>query len=118
MTTYEIQSLINCIISFIASIGYFLRIVGNLKNNSHHRYFLILPLFFIGSLGMSMIYFFNISGLWRVLEPDFELYSRLYIRPYFTYMGSVLLLASWTHPEVTPIIKNIRSHLWMILKKR
>ncbi len=118
MNIYELQSWMNCIIPLIASIGYVIRIAGHVKSKDYPPHFIMLVLFYVASSGMAVIYFLNVSGFWRILEPDFEIYSRLFIRPYFTFMGSLLLLASWIHPEVIPILKQIRSYLWTKILKR
>lgn len=123
MTIYEVQSLINFIFPLLASLGYLIRIVIGLKRQDYSKFRILLPLFLLASMGMSAIYLLNVTGWWAILEPDYQEYSKMYIRPYFTYLGSLLLLASWIHPDLHPFIEKVRRMPWtlwhgLIFKKK
>lgn len=114
MAFYEVVNYFNFLISAIASIGYLLRIITKWKEHDlKHR--IMLLLFLLVSIGASGIYFSLITNLWLLIEPDFETYSRVYVKPYFTFLGSVLVLSAWTHPELNPIIKKAKEYLWILL---
>jgi hypothetical protein len=114
MTFHEMVSLVNFILPTIAFLGYAMRIGIGIKNKDTRPYRVMLPLFLIASLGASIIYFLNFTGWWRLIEPNFETYSRLYIRFYFTYLGSLFVLSAWIHPELHPIIVKIKEIPWTI----
>lgn len=116
MSLYEIQSWVNFILPLIAAIGYFLRIILGLKHHDNHTYRIMLPLYFIISVGMSSIYLLNITSWWAIFEPNYERYSMLYVRPFFTLLGSVLVLSAWTHPELTKTISDFRRGVWTTLR--
>lgn len=115
MTFYEFVSIVNFLLPTIAAIGYLIRIVNGLKRHDYHKYRIMLPLFLLAAVGMSVIYFLNITGLWRAIYSDFEVYSRIVVRPYFTYLGSLLVLAAWIHPELHPIIVKAKELLWTLV---
>jgi hypothetical protein len=114
MTIYELQSIVNFVLPTLAALGYLLRFTIGLKSKNYNKYRVMLPLFFLVSFGMGLIYLLNITNWWRFLEPDYETYSRLFVRPYFTFLGSVLFLSSWVHPELHPIVEKIRSLPWTL----
>lgn len=116
LTFYEFQSWVNFVLPLLASIAYLMRIFVGIKNKDTNRFRLMLPLFLLTSSGMAMIYLFNITGWWKLLEPDYESYSKIFVRPYFTFLGSVFFLSSWVHPELHPIIEQIRRTLWTLLR--
>jgi hypothetical protein len=115
MTFYELQSWVNFILPLIAAIGYLLRIVLGLRHHDNHAYRIMLPLFFIASVGMSSIYLLNITSWWKIFDLNYERYSMLYVRPYFTFLGSVLVISAWTHPELTQTISDFRRGVWTML---
>lgn len=114
MTLYEFEAILIFILSLLASFGYMTRIIIGIQKRDTNKYRIMLPLFFLSSFGMASIYFLNITGLWILLEQDFETYSRLFVRPYFLFLGSVLFLAAWNHPEIHPIIQKIRRLPWLV----
>lgn len=123
MDIYQLQAWLNFILPLIAAVGYTIRIVIGIRNNDTNTYRVMLPLFLLMSMWMALIYLFNITNMWKLLSPDHEEYSAIYVRPFFTGLGTVLVIASWVHPEIHPLLKKIRRCPWTIwtwlkLKKR
>lgn len=116
MDIHKIISFTNLILFLLALVGYGVRIIAGYRAHDRKTFRIILPLFMLISFWGFIIYLFNITEWWRMIEADFEIYSRLYVRPFFTFLGSVLVLSSWTHPEAHPFIVKVEEALWNLVR--
>jgi hypothetical protein len=112
MTVYEIVSILNMILPLIAVIGYLLRLKTSIKYKDFSYNYAVLVLYAIASFSIFLIYFLNLTGLADKVEPDYETYSRLYIRPFFTYLGTMFIISAWTHPDLSPTVERFKEGLW------
>lgn len=116
MDIHKLVSLTNLILFLLALVGYGVRIIVGYRAHDRKTFRIILPLFMLISFWGFIIYLFNITEWWRMIETDFEIYSRLYVRPFFTFLGSVLVLSSWAHPEAHPFIVKVEEALWNLVR--
>lgn len=117
MNISEVSTLLNIILPLVAVLGYVLRIITTWKARRFCIGKILLILYSLGSLYITFIFLTLITGWRSILAPDAETWSILYIRPFFTYLATLFILSSWTHPDLIPYTDRIKGLLWALIHR-
>lgn len=117
MTIFELTSVLNVILSILAIIGYAIRIKVTWKRGVLCPGKILLIFYGAGALYICFI-FLTLVFDWRSqLAANAEEWSILYVRPFFTYLTTLFIISTWTHPDLKHHTDTIKGKLWQLIHR-